>query len=263
MKKNKYGVQSPLFGSDWSDEDAFAEMYSCRCGELRGKVFSGETCPICKTEVEYRDVDLSITGWIMIDNFKLIQPVFYKKIASIIGNKQFKEIIEFNKKVKRDGELELIPDAKNPFKGIGIIEFHDRFDEIMEFFVKKKKNKIEAYEEIMDEREKVFTSCIPVYSAVLRPVVFKGDSFFYTPIGKKYNIIFSLTRLLNDTDLYDKRKKKWDKEKRERMDYPNIVGTVQTKLMELWDLVFAEIEGKEGDIKSNILGGMINYSSRC
>ena len=80
---------------------------------------------------------------------------------------------------------------------------------------------------------------------------------------KKYNSIFSSARLLNDTDLYEKRRKKWTKEKRERMDIATILSTIQEKLMQLWELVFDLINQKDGFIKSEILGGMINFSSRC
>jgi len=46
--------------------------------------------------------------------------------------------------------------------------------------------------------------------------------------------------------LYEKRRKKWTKEKRERMDTATILSTIQDKLMELWDLVFDLINQKEG-----------------
>ena len=47
------------------------------------------------------------------------------------------------------------------------------------------------------------------------------------------------------------------------MDIATILSTIQEKLMELWELVFDLINQKDGFIKSEILGGMINFSSRC
>ena len=93
-------------------------------------------------------------------------------------------MIKFDKKVSRDGQL-VSKDPKQPYKGIGLIEFYDRFDEILEFYKGKKKrdkNKMDLIEEIEGEREKVFTSCIPVYSSVLRPLSYRGDSFFFSSI---------------------------------------------------------------------------------
>jgi len=69
--------------------------------------------------------------------------------------------------------------------------------------------------------------------------------------------------LLNDAELYEKRRKKWTKKKRERMDISTILNSIQSKVMEVWDLIFELIDQKEGHIKSEILGGMINWSSRC
>ena len=122
---------------------------------------------------------------------------------------------------------------------------------------------MELIEEIEENKDKVFTSSIPVYSSVLRPTSFKGDSFFYSTIDKKYNSIFSSTRLLNDSQLFENRRKKWTKEKRERMDIPTILTSIQMKVMSLWELIFQEVDQKDGQIKSEILGGMINFSSRC
>ena len=260
-QKSMYGIQSPLFCSDWSDEDAFIERYSCECGETRGKVFEGETCPSCGSVIKFKDVDLSITGWIKLYNNYIIHPIFYNKLASVIGTKQFLEIIEFNKTVTRDGQL-VLKDPTKPYSGIGLIEFKEKFDEILEYYKVKKKNKIDIIEEIEEEKDKVFASCIPVYSSVLRPTSFRGDSFFYSTIDKKYNSIFASTRLLNDAELFEERRKKWKKEKRERMDIPTILGSVQKKLMELWELIFEQIDQKDGHIKSEILGGMINFSAR-
>lgn len=238
-EKSMYGIHSPLFCTDWDDENAFTERYSCTCKEMRGRVYEGEICPICKTEVKFRDVDLRITGWIRLSNHKIIHPIFYRMIKSIIGEKMFTEIIEFDKDISRDGQI-FSKVSKNPFKGIGIIEFEERFDEIMEYFREKKKNKIELINEVMNEKEKIFASSIPVYSSVLRPVSFKGESFFHNSIDKKYNAIYALSCSLNSSiGIKDKKKKK-------KMDEITILSSLQKKLMDLWNLVFMQINQKEG-----------------
>jgi hypothetical protein len=181
--KSENGIHSPKFGSDWSDDDAFAERYRCRCGEMVGKVYEGETCPYCNTKIEFKDVDLKITGWIMLGEYKIIQPAFYGKLASIIGTKQFEEIVGFDKLVDKNGHLKGKEVPATPFKGIGLIEFRNRFDEILEYYKQKKKNKLEEIKEIEEDKDKVFASCIPVYSSVLRPLSFRGDALFYSTIN--------------------------------------------------------------------------------
>lgn len=260
--KNMYGTHSPLYGSDWSDNDAFADRYMCKCGEIQGKAFINQVCPKCGVKVEFRDINLKITGWMILKNYKLIHPVYYKKIASIIGEGTFVKIITFNKKVLLNGELEAENNPKHPFAGIGLTEFYERFDEIMDYYKSKRAKKIDLIEEVMEERRNIFTSCIPVFSSVLRPISFKNENYVYTDIDKKYNVIYGLVELLNVQSIYEEKRKKWKKEKRERMTLPTIHSDIQKHLMILWDLIFGRINTKYGHIKSEIMGGMINFSSR-
>jgi hypothetical protein len=57
--KEMDGIHSPRFGTDWQDENAFADRYSCECGNLIGRVYNGRKCPKCGTKVQFVDVDLS------------------------------------------------------------------------------------------------------------------------------------------------------------------------------------------------------------
>ena len=256
-EKTMNGIHSPLFATDYEDEDAFSERYTCQCKELKGRVYEGEICPICNTEVKFRDVDLRITGWIILDNHKIIQPIFYRMIKSIIGEKILLEILEYNKDITNDGQIKN-KISKNPYMGIGIIEFRERFDEIINYYKSKKKNKAELADEVLREKDKVFASCIPVFSSVLRPILFKGDSFLYNPIDKKYTPIYSLVSSLNAQNAVNKN----NKNKKKRIDEHAMLFSLQIKLMKLWDLVFSLINQKDGHIKDQLLGGRLNFSAR-
>ncbi|NNV04703.1 hypothetical protein, partial [Brevibacillus sp. MCWH] len=129
-EKTMYGIYSPLFATDWEDEEAFSERYSCKCKELKGRIYEGERCHVCGTKVKFRDVDLKMFGWIKLHGYYIIHPIFYKMLESVIG-KQFHEIIEFNKEINRDGLIVDKTNKTNPFRGIGLIEFKERFDEIL------------------------------------------------------------------------------------------------------------------------------------
>ena len=256
-EKTMNGIHSPLFATDYEDEDAFSERYTCQCKELKGRVYEGEICPICNTEVKFRDVDLRITGWIILDNHKIIQPIFYRMIKSIIGEKTLLEILEYNKDITNDGQIKN-KISKNPYMGIGMIEFRERFDEIINYYKSKKKNKAELADEVLREKDKVFASCIPVFSSVLRPILFKGDSFLYNPIDKKYTPIYSLVSSLNAQNAVNKN----NKNKKKRIDEHTMLFSLQIKLMKLWDLVFSLINQKDGHIKDQLLGGRLNFSAR-
>ena len=258
-EKSYNGIHSSRFSSDWTDEDAFAERYKCKCGDLKGRVYENELCHRCNTKVTFKDVDMTITGWIKLKHHAIMHPIFYKMVKSIIGDKVFMEIIEFDKEINRDG-VAINKVGKNPFKGIGLIEFEERFDEILNYYKAKKKNKIDLVNEVMAERHKVFTFSIPVYSSILRPVSFKGESYFYNLIDRKYNAIFSLSRSLNTKGPVPNVNGK--KVKTRKMDEPTMLQSLQKKVMELWQLIFLQINQKNGHIKDQLLGGRLNFSSR-
>jgi DNA-directed RNA polymerase beta' subunit len=257
-EKSFNGIQSPRFATDWEDEDAFSERYSCRCKELKGRVYEGEVCKICGHKVIFRDVNMKVTGWIKLGDYAIIQPLFYRMLKVAIGDKAFSEIIEYDKEITRDGEI-ISKKGKSPFKGIGLIEFRERFEEIMDYFYEKKKNKqTELFDEIMRDKHKVFASCIPVYSSVLRPVSFRGENFFFSSFDRKYETIFALSRLLHDESLLTTRQRK----KKEKLGEAVTLSVIQKKVNELWQLVFNQVNQKDGHIRYQLLGGRINFSAR-
>ena len=256
------GIQSERFGTDFDSEDGFKERYRCPKGCTCGKLYNGSICPTCGGKVKFRDIDLSITGWMILDSYKIIHPIMYQKLVNVIGDKALTEILTYDKKMLKDGQLEEKPSATNPFYGIGIDDFRRRFDEIIDYYKVKKKHKVEEFKELEEERSKIFTSCIPVYSAILRPMSFSGESLFYSTIDKKYNKIFTGVRLLNDISYYDKRLKKLAKTEREHLDRGHILTRIQADLMKLWEIVLDLVDGKDGQIQGQILGGMLNWSSR-
>ena len=267
--KSENGIWSSKFGSDWSDENAFEERYSCHCGELRGKIHEGEVCPLCNTKITFRGVDVNKRGWIILesDNRKIIHPLYYKKLASVIGESKFNKIIKYDKIITKNGQIQEKVKEKSdgPFAYIGLIEFRERFDEILEYYRqrnKKNRAKLERIEEIERDREKVFASSIPVISSVLRSSSFRIDTLFYTDIDKYYNIIFSLVKKINDLDLDEKNRVALIGEETTKMEIPSMLSALQEKIMILYKLIFDCIDGKEGQIKGEVLGGMINFSSR-
>ena len=90
MDENKqkmlFGARSELYGTTYEDEQSFLERYRCQCGETKGYMFSGETCPYCNTKVEARDINIQFTGWIILkDRSVIINPLYYNIFSSIFG----------------------------------------------------------------------------------------------------------------------------------------------------------------------------------
>ena len=68
-KKRKIpnGLQSEFWGTDFGDENAFQERYSCKCKKYIGKMYAGRVCEQCGTVVDYVEPDVTKTGWIILD----------------------------------------------------------------------------------------------------------------------------------------------------------------------------------------------------
>lgn len=265
-----YSIHSPLYGTDYSDDHAFEDRYSCPCGRTIGKNYIGRSneegkrkvCPYCGQPVEYVDIDMRITGWIVLERDYIIQPLFFKKIQSIIGSKNFLNIL----KIKDDREK--VPNIK--YDGIGIVEFMERFDEVMNYYIKKKPAKINQFLYIMSHKDQVFVHCIPVYSSHLRPFVIRAEEIKYSDEDKIFKRLYSNSVLLNDR--YELSRKLVSAEKRpeserkkktiESLRKENILFAMQTDLNTLWELSFDTIKKKTGQIRDKVLGGRLNFTAR-
>lgn len=256
------GTHSPRFGSDWEDQNSFAERYRCKCGETVGGVFEGEECPECKTEVTFKDVSLDTFGWIRINkHVSIIAPLYFKSLRSAIGKNDFNDIIQTGD-IERSG-LKKEGSKSNPYSGIGLIKLKEQFDEIMAYYRKKRKNKAELIDMLIQEKDKIFASHIPVYSSVLRPVSFSSETIFMTKIDKKYNVIVSKVGVVNKL-LSGKKVKRLNKiaGRQIELEIPTILYELQLTVNSLWDLTFSMIDQKHGHIRENLLGGRLNYSAR-
>ena len=254
-KKSLYGPQSPLYGTDYSDEQAFSERFRCECGEIQGKVFEGETCPVCGKKITFKDTDVNFCGWIVLPNgHKIVAPHYYNILTNIIGKKEFPDIIQVKQKVDRDGKRSdvALEDLENveitsPFMGIGELGFRSRFVEIMEYYRKKKKNKSSSIDLLLKEQLSVFTSSIPIYTTAIRPQSVTSDTYYFTSIDKQINPLISLRGdLYNCMDI----------------EVPLLLNRIQTRVNAIWDFNFELLNSKEGLIRDQLLGGALNLTSR-
>lgn len=262
-----YSIHSPLYGTDYSDEHAFEDRYSCPCGRTIGKNYAEEDptkrkkCPFCGGYVEYVDIDMRVTGWIVLERDFIIQPEYYKKIQSVIGAKNFGNIIKLKDESERNPSIK--------YDGIGMIDFRENFSEIMDYYIKKKPTKMDQYLFIMSHIDQVFVHCIPVYSSHLRPFVIKAEEIRYSDEDKLFRRLYSNSVLLNDRyelsrrqELAEKRPDSPKKIKRvQDLRKEGILFAMQTDLNTLWDLTFAVIKKKTGTIRDKILGGRLGKIS--
>lgn len=251
-KKTLNGPQSPLYGTNYTDEQDCIEKYRCECGAFKGKMFVGETCPLCGKIVKEHEINVKMTGWIPFQDKKLINPFYYEKLKRVIGTKVFPDIVEVKKNVDVNGRvssasMDDIKDATSPFHGYGIERFMSEFKEIIDYFKVKKKNKAAELDKIYNERVKVFTSFVPVYTPQLRPQSATSDTLYYTGIDKYINPLVNLSL---------------DLDQAEPIELPIMLSKAQSYVNKMWNYNFDLINSKDGFIKDKLIGGNFNYSAR-
>lgn len=255
--KNKEGIFDIRYGSNSiSDSDSFSYRYRCKCGAKRSSINNGEMCYVCNTRVKYVDDDVTITGYKILpkDDLFIIHPNLYCSLESFIGQERMARIIEPDIQVDCDGnELPIIPVKKDePFRGIGMLEFHRRFDEVMNFYLAKYPGKKATYDHIMANKKNVFSHTIIVYSSLLRPSNLDNGSLKYEVTNDPY---FMLCRIFDKLAF---NKLGIDKKDKERLQ---LLYDAQCKLKELYNEIREMLSRKKGDIRSAI-GGRYAFSSR-
>ena len=252
-QKSLYGPQSPLYGTTYEDDQSFIERYRCQCGAYKSRLFEGETCPICDTKVEFRDSDINMTGWISLGNNRIINPYYFNLLQGAIGKIVFPDIISGKYKITVNGRRLKLKDEDQDEKktsiydGIGVDEFYNRYEEILNYFKNIKKNKSRTFDLLLKQKRSVFISHIPIVSTLLRPQSITSDTFYFNSVDKIVNTLFSLSRfLVNAIDV----------------EKPYILQRLQVKVNEMWNIYFNELNGKDGLIRGELLGGSLNFTSR-
>lgn len=269
--KNIDGIYSSRFGQKLGDVNPFANRYSCECGYVTGRVYNGVECPMCHTKVKYVDDNFGMFGWIVLnDEYHIIHPKFFDTLNIIMGespynterkkskpgkdkkkidkNYKLKNIINYSPEVDQDGmvrECEFKPDGE-PFYGIGMIEFYNRFDEILDYYYAMNPKKKDYVDDIKENRDMVFIHSIPVFTTHLRPIdIHDGDLFFSMENGI-YNMINKHAHNINKTS------RKMDKN-------PQIKNSelykLQMKYMELCEEILNTLSTKYGILRG-LIGGI-------
>jgi DNA-directed RNA polymerase beta' subunit len=258
--KDEFGIFSPKFGMTLDDMTPYADRYKCSCGNLIGRVYNKIECPDCKTPVRFIDNNFEYTAWIKIDEpYAIIHPNLYKLIEFIIGAKKLENILVYYDDKDIDGHSKEINSsikieipADEPFYGIGMISFKERFDEIMQYYVKKYPTKKAHYRDIIKNRDKIFARSIPVYTTMLRPYKVEGDNFHFGDTNKLYIMMINLVDRINRVELNINRRRK---------PKSQLLWDLQSKISELYAEIENILSGKKGQIRM-LFGGRYNFTAR-
>lgn len=183
------GPRSPLYGTTYGDDNEFLDRYKCDCGRFIGAMFEGEICPECNTRVEFREVDIKVTGWINLYPYKIINPLYYQKLQSALSKKNLEAIISneniitSNGQIRRHNSEVVVKKTTQMYYNIGLKMFYENYEEIMEYYRSKRKIKADLIDQLIAEKDKLFTSKIPIYSTTLRPQAVTTESYYFSPIN--------------------------------------------------------------------------------
>lgn len=265
--KNPNSIFSSKFGQKLGDQNPFMDRYSCQCGKLKSRINHGIECDKCHTICKFVDDDFSMFGWIVLKpEYCIINPDMYKIIDSLFGRSKYNK----NSKIKKGSKLnniinydidididghEMDPKSKDdePFYGIGMISFMERFDEILEFYYKKFPKKKALYDDIIADRDKVFTHSIPVFTTLLRPVDIMDSSMYFEKTTGIYNMMVKLAAHIN------KNKTKTDRTPKLKNQQ---LYNLQCNFNKLYTEIVAILSGKKGQLRM-LVGGRFNFSSRA
>lgn len=248
------GIFDPNLGST-IDIDNEIKEYSCSCGNLTGKFNNEEICPICNTIVrETFMIEMDKIGFIDIAPYKVLTPMAYVMVASLIGETQFNRIIDFQNQYDIDGNVkEKLVNNNSPYDNLGLVNFYKKFEEIVLFYGRKKR-KLDKAEFCIRNKKRFFTTKIPVLPSGLRPIYIsnKKNGINYDPINKSYMSI------VNNAEIVKRHHKKPS-----NAPILSVLFNIQINLKDLFDTIFTQkITGKHKLIRSQILGCKTSYSSR-
>lgn len=263
--KNPQGIFSTKFGSKLGDDNPYQDRYSCDCGKLKGSMNRGLICPACESICKYIDDDFSIFGWIEIaKEYAVIHPTMYKQLDSFFGRSKYvkdkkskhgsvlRNIIDFDPEIDRDGHIAGYKERKDePFYGIGMIEFRNRFDEILEYYYNKNHKKT-IYDDIIADKHLIFINSVPVFTTLLRPMDIVGDSMYYERTNELYTIMSKQAMYIN------RNKRSMDRNLTLKNQQ---LFRFQSKYMELYDEIVDILSGKKGELRT-LVSGRFNFSSR-
>lgn len=247
-------IFSSRFGNSLKDLNPYIDRYKCDCGNLKSRINDGVVCPDCQSKVRFIDDDFSYCAYLVLKKYYIIHPNIYKKLERIFNATVLENMIKYVDAKDQDGHTinNINKPIDEPYLGIGMIDFCNRFDEIFEYYCKKSKKKEEYIKNIKEDYDKIFTQSIHVYTTHLRPVDINTNTLSYESTNDKYYMMTKLVGDINNDSVGFKRKKK---------PKNNLLYDLQMKWNSLYDDLVKIISGKKGNFRG-LFGGRCNFSGR-
>lgn len=221
------GIFSPYFGQDQMNPDS--REYSCECNYLYGAVNEGKICPMCGQPVQHITPDLRKIAYIDIYPYHILTYHGYN-----LMKKHIKDLPELLNKVKKiDIKGRTVSDNDET-----LISLYEDYDDLY-------------FDKIGIPKDKMFTTKIPVYTAILRPLIQKGISITMLDVNKAYQSINILARDLENVSHI-----------KASTQILRILNKIQEDFIEICLHVDGQLKKKGGIFRKYGVTGRIDYCSR-
>lgn len=267
------GLQSEFFGTDFSSDYAFKERYTCKCGKYIGKAYEGTVCDVCGSTVQYSDIDLKKTGWIILDNYTVLSPIYYGKVKEALGKFEGEFVLDkiLEMDYREEGQVvytekEEAALKKHPFIKKGAIWFsnQENYMQVLEFYEKKKPGKAKLFAELKRDVAQAFTHSIPVYTALLRTEMpgEKGGKDYKLKINTCYKIIIRTVNAVNMLAMSLTEEDEFDINELTLNSIDIMLKSIYTEIDKIFAITYTDLTDKNGINTSKVLGGRYNFSAR-
>ena len=255
------GLYSPLFGIDTFTDKVTDESFHCECGNLTGGINEGDICQVCGTSVQFEDSSLAVTGYISIGDYAIITPSSYFMLEKLISGKELDSIIKFNNRYNMNGKKVSGSTKASPYNGIGLTEFYNRFDEIIEYY-KNKRKRYDVYDNIINFRDSVFTHNVNVYSSLLRPLIKSGSKIQMFEVNKHYSVILSNANTIKSNSFSSEIDGVPSSKVSKESIIENCLYETQTEYLRIGDEITDICSSKKGVFRGMLCSQRVDFSSR-
>ncbi len=245
--------------------------YECECGNLKGKIHTGQRCSKCGVLCDTSDLRISTFAHIKLpqDIYVIFPPFRY--IANKIFGKSNVNIIQKFDSHMYDDEYYFVYDLSKK----KLVYHEDASDDIVENFkvyniINLKKlydYLLKNYQDLFDElgitnehRDKLFINRIPVTPPDSRPVMkISSSRFSVNDVTKCYSEILKNSENKFINDVYNAMT-----DENEKVIYlANAQKKFQRSVDELYEFIINKQLGeKEGLLRSSMLGKTVEFSGR-
>ncbi|ALN97697.1 RNA-polymerase beta-subunit RpoC [Bacillus phage vB_BpuM-BpSp] len=202
------------------------------------------------------DKDIGTIGWINFDPYYVINPALFELVRKCIP--KVNNIINFNIPIDHSGEKVQEPineedENRDPNFDIGLIEFKERFWNLMEEYTNKNKYQKE-FDFLAKHNDLIFINKFPVYSSKLRPATMRGNTLIFDEINNDYNFLILYSKEIKDKVI----------ENKENIDLLklSLLYQIQSYTNIVHKKIIDQLKGKKGLIRRDIYGSRLDFSAR-